>query len=118
MTLRKTIGVLFLSLAMQARGVQFKVTAPGDTPAGRLIVFLIRDGSGIDAKAEPVHGPFWSNPQPMYGIDIARPATDSTFTIDDSATSFPDPPSKLPPGKYRAQAALIARHESGNWRLE
>jgi S-formylglutathione hydrolase FrmB len=116
-TWTRLCAAVFLS-ATTAHAVQLKVTAPGDTPTGRLVVFLIREGSGIDAKTEPARGPFWSNPQPMFGIDVIRPGTNSTFTIDDSATSFPDPPGKLPAGIYRAQAALIARHESGNWRSE
>lgn len=114
----RSFVVSLVLLPLQVFAIQFRVTSQGDTPPGRLIVFLIKDGSGIDAKVPPVNGPFWSKPQPMYGIDLEKPVTNGSFTIDDKATAFPEAPSKLPAGTYRAQAALVAHHESGNWHNE
>jgi len=105
-------------LPLHTLAIQFRVSSQGDTPPGRLIVFLIKDGSGVDSKAQPISGPFWSKPQPMYGIDLDHAASNGSFTVDDNATAFPESPTKLPAGTYRAHAALIAHHESGSWRNE
>lgn len=84
---------------------------------GRLIVFLISEKSQSLLRQSPVNGPFWNDPQPLYGIDTTL-TPDTSAVIDDASDSFPVPLSQLPPGKYRAQARLDISRRNSDWRRE
>lgn len=85
--------------------------------SGRLLVFLVKDGSRVRGR-EPVGGPFWDDPQPMFGTDVKDLLIGAHVKVDDSATSFPAPLSKLPPGKYTAQARLDITRTNSEWRRD
>jgi hypothetical protein len=77
---------------------------------------LVREGSGISQP--PSSGPFWEDPQPLYGIDVKGLAPGAAATIDDAATSFPFKLSALPPGRYRVQAVLDLHRDNSEWKRE
>ena len=101
--------------------VTIRVSFPKDVreaPAtGRLVVMSARKGSKV-GEADPLDGPFWDEPQPMFGIDVKDLAPGASAVIDDGATSFPAPVSKLSPGTYRVQAMLDMKRENSSWRRE
>lgn len=84
---------------------------------GRLVVMTARKESKVGG-ADPLDGPFWDDPQPMFGIDVKDLAPGAAAVIDDDATSFPAPISKLAPGTYRVQAMLDMKRENSSWRRE
>ncbi len=102
--------------------VRFDVRVDPEVAAGpmdgRLVVYLIRSGSGLRRSATPASGPFFSNPQPMYGVDVRGLDAGVLVTVGDEATSFPVPPSELPPGRYRAQAVLDRVRADSKWSRE
>jgi hypothetical protein len=104
-----------------AEGATFRVTlAPGarQAPArGRLVVFLVRADSKVPSDAEPVDGPFWDDPQPLFGRD-AELAPGQAALVDDAADGFPLKPSQLAPGEYRAQARFDLARLDSDWRRE
>ena len=106
-------------LAQSHRTFQVKLDANVSTKsvAGRLIVFVIADSSKVPKETAPVDGPFWDDPQPLFATD-AKLTPNGTATLDDQSDHFPIPPSKLAPGKYRAQARLDLQHTNSNWRRE
>lgn len=101
-------------------GARFKVTidpALGEHPVtGRLIVFTKSASAKVPERAEPLDGPFWSDPQPLFGIDVVKAQPGASIVLDDSAQGYPLLPGALPPGSYRAQARLDVRRESSQWR--
>lgn len=116
--------VLIACLASVARGqVTFRVGVdPAVAPApvsGRLVISLIADGASIPPQAEPNDAPFWSAPQPMFGVNVPSLAPGEPFTLD-AATPGADfalaPLTDLPPGRYRAQARLITMRRSSSWK--
>jgi len=126
MILRALVMLAVLSgLTPVARGqVSFRVSvdpkvAPGGVPvSGRLVISLIADGAQVPPQAEPNDAPFWSAPQPMFGVDVTNLAPGALFTLD-GATAGADfalaPLKDLAPGKYRAQARLITARTSSHW---
>lgn len=106
-------------LAQSQRTFQVKLGAnvPAKSIEGRLIVFVIADSSKVPKETEPVDGPFWDDPQPLFATDV-KLTSGNTATLDDQSDHFPIPPSKLAPGKYRAQARLDLQHTNSNWRRE
>src|SRR2546426_901403 len=86
--------------------ISFDRSVRAHPASGRLVVYLISPDSKMPPDKEPAVGPFWSTPQPIYGIDVKNLASGEQVIIDDSASSFPTKLSELPPGKYRAQAVL------------
>jgi pimeloyl-ACP methyl ester carboxylesterase len=101
-------GILFVSLTFVARAIaaaEFEVTLDPHVAArpisGRLYVFLSQRGT-----AEPRFGPDWFHPEPFFRIDVQdfRPGT--TQALGDTAAAFPDRLSRIPPGRFRAQAVL------------
>lgn len=88
-----------------------------DAATGRLLVLLVRDGAKVGSRREPADGPFFEDPQPLFGID-ARLAPGETAVIGDAATSFPTKLSQLAPGKYRVQARFDLVHADSAWRRE
>jgi len=109
---RKVIGVIIVLTAILvwaslvvAASPTFKVTLSKETTTepvtGRLYVFLSERQRG-----EPMRGPNWFRPEPFFGLDVQDVSPGESIDVDDSADGFPEVLSKLPPGKYRAQAIL------------
>ncbi len=118
-----------LGTAAHAAPLTFEVTldaAVAEQPAagatGRLVVYLIAPTSKLPRAAQPSSGPFFEDPQPMFGVDVLASGlvtgADAKVIVNDRATSFPVAPSKLPPGTYRAQAVLDRFHLDSEWRRE
>lgn len=110
-------------LASLARaGVTFSVKldpkASANPASGRLIIMLVKDGSKVPTSTEPLKGPFWDDPQPMFGMDVAGLAPGSQVTLDNSATAFPMALADLPPGQYRAQARLDTVRTNSEWKRD
>src|SRR5438128_1810740 len=101
-------------------GAVFRVTVdPGvrhDPCTGRLVIYLIREQSRQGVGSEPADGPFFEDPQPMFGMDVTHLKPGAPVTIDDSATSFPVKPSELKSGKYLAQAVLDMHQDDSQWK--
>ncbi len=116
------IVLLALLTAFARAGITFSVKvdpkARKDAASGRLIVMLVRAGSTVPAGKEPLEGPFWEDPQPMYGMDIKDVAPGVAVSVDDSASSFPIKLSQLPAGEYRAQARLDVSRSNSNWKRD
>src|SRR5204862_382534 len=112
--------VSLLAGAPALAGPTFTVTfdkSIRDEPAtGRLVVYLIRDGAGVSGS--PADGPFWEDPQPLFGTDVKGLAPGAPATLDDVATAFPVKLSQLPKGRYRAQAVLDLHHDNSEWKRE
>jgi hypothetical protein len=90
-----------------------------DQPAtGRIVVYLVKEGSEVPATEPPSSGPFWDDPQPLYGVDVTNLAPGSPAKLDDSATSFPCKISALPQARYRVQAVLDLHHDNSEWKRE
>lgn len=110
-----------VSLSAHA-GTVFKVkidpAARAQPATGRLVLMLIKDGSGVGPGTDPLDGPFWGKNQPMFGTDVKDLAPGAFVNVDDSATSFPDVPSKLAPGTYHVQARLDAVRRDSEWKRE
>src|SRR5688572_17588299 len=116
-------AALALALAAPAlAGPTFTVsfdTATRAAPAtGRLIIYLIRDGDPGLANADPSDGPFWGNPQPMFGVDVAGLTPGAAAAVGESAAFYPIPINELAPGSYRAQAVLDLHRDNSAWRRE
>ncbi len=90
-----------------------------DQPAtGRLVVYLISDTSAENKNNEPAEGPFFDDPQPMFGVDVRDLAPGATAVVDNKATFFPVNLSALPAGAYRVQAVLDMHHDDSMWKRE
>ncbi|MEQ1828755.1 MAG: alpha/beta hydrolase-fold protein [Pirellula sp.] len=98
--------------------LSFKITMEkGPAASGRLIVFLIRSDSSRLKNRMPVDGPFWDEPQPLFGINASL-SPGSSVSINDTADCFPMVPSKLSVGRYRAQARFDTKRLNSDWRRE
>src|SRR5207253_9028683 len=86
--------------------------------SGRLVVYLMKDGAHPIGGFQPADGPFVSEPQPLYGMDVKTLTAGADVTIDDSADSFPVKLSQLPRGKYTAQAVLDLHRQHARWEYE
>ncbi|MHC5109001.1 MAG: alpha/beta hydrolase-fold protein [Planctomycetota bacterium] len=117
-------AVVMISSGQSAwgNGVEFHVTLDEGFSSrpitGRLVVYLNRVGSGIPQEREPADGPFLTDPQPMFGIDVDGLAPGATVIIKDECTYFPHPPSALLPGSYLAQAVLDRSRLNSRWKRE
>ncbi|HLO40032.1 MAG TPA: alpha/beta hydrolase-fold protein [Phycisphaerales bacterium] len=122
MLARISVLCCMLLVSLAHAGVTFSVTVDpkvrAEPATGRLIMFLVKEGSKVPPGAEPLRGPFWNDPQPMYGIDVADLPAGEAIIIDDLATSFPARLSELAPGKYRAQARLDIHRTNSEWRRD
>lgn len=102
-------------------GVRFEVTLPageGDAQSGRLLVYLLSDGAQVRPRTEPADGPFYDDPQPLYGRDVMGLEPGATAIIDDESDAFPARLGALGPGAYRAQAVFEPRRTNSQWRRE
>lgn len=118
--MRIVLACLFLLAPHLAGAATFFVHFPASLRAepatGRLVVLLVREGSSLRPGSSPVDGPFWSDPQPLFGRDVENLKPGEAAIIDDDATFFPVKPSELPPGNYTAQARLVVNRTTSNWR--
>lgn len=116
-------GLLLSEPATTSRidGLRFRVrlepAVRAEPARGRLVVLLVREGSRIGARREPADGPFFEDPQPLYGIDTLL-APGGTAIVGDDADAFPVKLSQLLPGKYRAQARFDVVRADSEWRRE
>jgi hypothetical protein len=78
---------------------------------GRLVVYLLAGRTDID----PADGVFYNKPRPMFGITIQDLKPGTPVRLDDSADSYPEKPSQLPPGEYHAQAVLVTHRATSDW---
>lgn len=115
-------GLVIAAAAACNAGPTFSITFPptlrAEPATGRVVVYLVREGSRVGRGAAPADGPFWDDPQPMYGVDAVGAAPGEPIIIDNAATAFPVPLSQLPPGAYRAQAVLDMHRLNSSWRRE
>lgn len=120
--MRLGLASLLFVLLSPAPGAQasFRITLDGaartEPARGRMVVFVIREGSRV-ADREPIDGPFWDDPQPLFGLD-AELAPGGSVVVDDRVDAFPLAPSRLAPGKYRAQARFDLARANSEWRRE
>lgn len=98
--------------------VAFDASLRAEPVSGRLVVYLIAPDSGISNRSQPADAPFFEKPQPCFGVTVTDLAPGTPVTIDDAATAFPAPPSRLPKGKYRVQAVLDQARENSEWKRE
>lgn len=114
----RTMAVAMLWACWAQAEPEFRVTVDralaGEPLSGRLVVYLVREGSGIDA--EPADGPFFEDPQPMLGVDVSSWDGSSAIAVPAESARFPSGP--FAAGRYRAQAVLDRRRESSAWRDE
>lgn len=116
-------AALFLALpALAGPPVTFSVSFPqslrAEPATGRLVVYLIREGSSITIGTPPSKGPFWSDLQPMFGTDVTNLAPGNAAVVDNAAAASPAPLADLVPGKYTAQAVLDVNQLSSHWDFE
>jgi hypothetical protein len=113
--------LLTLATATLAAPVSFSVrfdeSVRKQPATGRVVVYLIKEGAGVGLSA-PSDGPFWYDPQPLYGIDVKGLQPGAAATLDDAATAFGAKPSELKPGRYRAQAVLDVNLLDSSWKRE
>lgn len=108
-----------------AAQVEFRVSIPreraGEPVTGRVIVYLVREGASVGARAEPADAPFFDDPQPMFSLEVAGARAGTEFVLrsgDAGVVSFPVPLAELPEGTYRVQAVLDGHRANSSWRRE
>ena len=106
------------ALAQTSFTVSFDKSVRDQAATGRIVVYLVKDGSQVSATEAPSSGPFWDDPQPLYGVDVTSLSPGTTVKVDDSATSFPCKLSALPQARYRVQAVLDLHHDNSDWKRE
>lgn len=111
---------LAIGSARAAPACEFRVTIdPGvrsEPASGRLIIMLIREGAKLRRDVEPIDGPHWDDPQPIFGMDVKDAAPDRAIVVGASADVFPADLKELAPGTYRAQARLDIHRTDSEWR--
>ncbi|MBC7773558.1 MAG: hypothetical protein H7210_13770 [Pyrinomonadaceae bacterium] len=112
--------VIVMACPHARAGVTFRVSIDKSVHAGeasgRLVVYLIGQGSAVGP--DPADGPFFEDPQPMFGVDVRGITPGVPMIVDDTATGFPAPLSELTPGTYKVQAVLDMHRDNSSWRHE
>lgn len=98
--------------------IRFDAAVRSAPATGRLVIYLLKDDASKSDHPQPAGEYLFTNPQPIYGVDVKNLPPGQAMIINDSATSFPVELSKLPSGGYFAQAVLRLNPISGNWRHE
>lgn len=112
--------LVFVQCAEAGPGARFRVNFPDPMPMpeagadGRLIVFVVRDDGPRLELGEMV----FSDPQPIYSIAIPNARARMEALVADQADAFPDLPSALPAGRYRAMAVFRRVRANSSWRRE
>lgn len=96
--------------------VSFEAGLRAEAATGRLVVYLIREGAKVGDT--PASGPFFHDPQPMFGVDVKNLRPGEAVEVGDGATSFPVVLSNLPAGAYRAQVVLDLHRDNSDWKRE
>lgn len=92
-------------------------SAEGDEPiSGRLIVFAIHESADLPADTPPGDGPFWDDPQPIFGQPVDALDPGGEVELVPGADAFPVPLRSVEPGRYRVQAVLIRERVDSDWR--
>ena len=123
-TLAHLVGFFLLVAAPALGEISFKVTLPvgaalGAGPwSGRLVVIAVCDDSKLSPDFDPLDGPSWDDPQPIFGIDVHGLKRGDSVALDNSTDAFPTPMAQLRPGTYRAAARLHAVRTRSDWRKE
>ena len=89
-----------------------RVVLPRESPGlmanaprkGRMIVFMVRDGSKV-GDAAPADAPFPWDPQPVFSVSVDALAPGRAVTLDGDALAFPMPLAELD-GTFRIQAVF------------
>jgi hypothetical protein len=110
-----------VALAEEVRfEVRFDSSVRADPATGRVVVFLIQEGARV-WNASPADGPFWRDPQPMFGADVQDVEPGGSVVIGpgtDFPDAFPHAAGELAPGKYKAQAVFDGQRIESVWRRE
>lgn len=117
-----------LATSLDAPEVTFRVRIDGPALAavddgsvnGRIVVYLIDMESRV-ADRDPADGPFWTDPQPLFGMDVADHAADDPIVVGPDVQfphAFPEALSELPAGRYKAQAVLDRSRIESSWSRE
>lgn len=112
------ILIAHAALAGPTFRVTFDEQIRAEPASGRLVIYLIKHGADIPPGTPPASGPFWHDPQPMYGVWVDAASPGRPITIDNAATYFPAPLDVLAPGTYDAQAVLDMHELHSSWRME
>lgn len=114
------VALVSMLCGVARAGVEFRVGVDASVatkPAsGRLIVFVIKEGAKLKPGAEPIEGPFWDDPQPIFGMDVTGLSPESGVVVGEKADGFPVRTQDLPAGQYRAQARLEVSRTDSEWR--
>lgn len=82
--------------------------------SGRLVVYVVDESSAINEP--PSAAPFFSDPQPVLGVDTQAWRPGETVVVGEGAERFPA--SGIEPGRYRAQAVLDRHRLNSRWDRE
>lgn len=112
---RVVIPIMVLAAASQTgctRADTYTITLDPearDEPAtGRIVLFFSEE-----SMPDPIHGPFFENPQPIASISIENLAPGDSLTIDNSAVTFPESLDRLS-GTMQVQAILDCDTATGS----
>jgi hypothetical protein len=98
-------AIVLAGAATTRAAIEFDVTldpaVARQLVSGRLYVFL-----SPRPVQEPRDGPNWFSPEPFFAVDVKDFQPGTSRRLNDAADGFPERLSKLPPGRYRAQALL------------
>lgn len=103
--MRRLLTLLLLAPVFGSADIRFSVSFPKavfDGPfSGRVVVYLSK------RSTNPMHGPNWFSPEPMYSAPFKSVGPGSAMVVSDgNATVFPGPISSLPAGEYKVQAVV------------
>ncbi|MBL0928464.1 MAG: hypothetical protein IBJ11_12570, partial [Phycisphaerales bacterium] len=105
--------------------VVFSVTldpaARAEPADGRLRIYLLDPRSEPGrAGSDPADAPFFSDPQPVLGVDVRALQPGGAVVVDDSPAVIAAPIAlaDLPAGTWRAQAVLRVDRTNSDWRRE
>ena len=100
------------------------VVTPTNIPnppfSGRLTIYMIKQGpekANVDRKLGPADGPFFTDPQPMFSMEVKDLKEGDQIRFRPDQT-FPFPLKDLPPGRYWAGAVLDRGREHSSWQKE
>ncbi len=93
--------------------------AVADGPVtGRLVVYAVGPDKLIPPGRTPSDWDYWSNPMPLYGVDVKNLRAGESVVIDDSAARINAAPSQLAPGRWHFQAVLDHHDDASGWTME
>lgn len=97
----------------------------GTSFSGRLVVYILSDNNALGYNPLPADGPFFTDPQPMVGLDMTDlEPLEQRFVTDETADAIFHPRfedaslADLAPGRYTAQAVLDTQRTNSRWEKE